>query len=342
MTRPAAAAAEAARAAAADKVAMRPVQFPATDGVPLSGRWFLPRDGAADPPVPVVVVPGGGIPARYYRGMAAHLAGCGASVLTFDYRGIGESRRGSLKGLQAGIDDWGCSDLGGALAHARTEFPGVAPRAVTHSIGAILLGAPPEAQGIDRVVLLAPHTAYWRDYGGRWRWLLYLTWHQLMPTVTRLVGYFPAKALGLGEDLPRAFALDWARRRQPDLMPTEHERRRFGAILARFDRMTAQALAISVADDAFAPPAAARRLLALYPNMPVVQETVTPADLHRKRLGHMAFMRRSTGPYFWDRIAAWFLRTTPTGRASAGTRSDVPPSGTKGPAPAGSATLFRP
>jgi len=162
-----------------------------------------------------------------------------------------------------------------------------------------------------------------------------------MPTVTKIVGYFPGRALRLGDDLPKGFAMDWAGRRKPDLTATRDYRERFAAILAQYGRVRARALAITVADDAFAPEDAARRLLAVYPGISAVHEIVLPADLGAQRLGHMAFMSRSHGEYFWSRAAAWLLQTESVGRASStGAAVGVPPSGTKERASTGSATPF--
>jgi len=321
-----------------DSIITRDIIVVAADGFTLRGKWFLPA--TIDPSAPVVVIAcGGGIPARYYSRMAKFLAGKGMAALTFDYRGIGESRGSCFKGLEAGVETWAQLDLGAALSTARAAFPLASLGMIAHSVGALLIGAAPDAHKVSRLVLFGPHTGYWRDYRPRWRWLLFLTWHVLMPIVTKMVGYFPGRALRLGEDLPRAFALDWAGRRRPGLLRTASDVRRFGQILARYGQMRAQTLILSVTDDAFAPPVAAHRLLSLYPNLAAVHETIAPADLGHRRLGHMAFLRRPTGFFFWERAAAWLLQTDPAGRAgNTGVLSDVPPSGTKGLSPAGSAT----
>ena len=261
------------------------------------------------------------------------------AALTFDYRGIGESRGSSLKGLEAGVETWAQLDLGAALSTARAAFPLASLGIIAHSVGAMLIGAASDAPKASRLVFFGPHTGYWGDYLPRWRWLLFLTWHVFMPIVTKMVGYFPGRALRLGEDLPRAFALDWAGRRRPGLLRTASDVRRFREVLAQYGQMRAQTLILSVTDDAFAPPAAAHRLLSLYPNLAALLETIAPTDLGRRRLGHMAFLRRPTGFFFWERAAAWLLQTDPSGRAgNTGVLSDVPPSGTKGLSPAGSAT----
>ena len=271
------------------------VGFAAADGYPLTGRWHLPANGRS-PRTAAVIAGGGGIAAKAYHPLARLLSERGVAVFTFDYRGIGESRHGSLRGLEAGMEHWGRDDFGAAVALAAKEFPDLAINAVGHSIGNLMIGAAPDAPRLARLVMLAPHTGYWRDYGSKWRWALFLTWHGLMPAVTKMVGFFPGRALRLGEDLPRGFAMDWARHRRPQLMVTPKDRLRFERILADFANLRCPTLALSVTDDAFAPPAAAKRLLSVYPNLDVVQEIVAPSDLGQRRLGHFSFLRRPGRP----------------------------------------------
>ncbi|MCC7325397.1 MAG: alpha/beta fold hydrolase [Burkholderiales bacterium] len=298
----------------------------------------------------VVVACGGGIPARFYAPMARHLAQKGLATLTFDYRGVGESIGDGVQRVYAGVESWAQLDFSAALNAARHAYPAAPVAVVAHSFGALLIGAARDANAISRIVLLGPHTGYWRDYATRWRWLLYLTWHVMMPVVTRLVGYFPGRALHLGGDLPRAFALDWAGRRAPAVARTADQRRRFEHILARYGQTRADALVLSITDDAFAPPAAARRLLSLYPNLKVTQASVRPSDLRRKRLGHMAFVRRSTGPYFWERVSAWLLLSsccnatlsTPGATSTKRVPGAASGSGTDRQVPTDSANLFQP
>jgi predicted alpha/beta hydrolase len=319
----------------------RNIQIATEDGQSLAGTWFLPANNPEQPIATVLVVCGGGIPASRYHHFAHFIAENGAAALTFDYRGMGASRHGSMRDLVAATEHWGVFDLGGAMAIAKATYPNCPLHAVAHSVGGLLLGAAPDAPRLQRIVLFGPHTGYCGDYGPRWRSLLYLTWHVLMPIVTKIVGYFPGRALGLGEDLPRGFALDWAARCRPELAATDKDRARFAPILANYKDVTAQTLVISVTDDAFAPPSAARRLLEAYPNIHVTHEVLSPANLGYSRLGHFAFLRRGSGPVIWHRAAAWLLHASSDGRASgySASANGVPPSGTKGDALAGSATL---
>jgi predicted alpha/beta hydrolase len=135
-----------------------------------------------------------------------------------------------------------------------------------------------------------------------------------MPVATKIFGYFPGKALRLGEDLPPGIARDWAGRRQPEFSRIG-ESRTFDDLLGRYADIRASTLALSATDDAFAPSAAARRLLGLYPNIKVQHESITPASVGRRRLGHFGFLRRPTGEIFWERAATWLLSEQGAGLA---------------------------
>jgi hypothetical protein len=45
----------------------------------------------------------------------------------------------------------------------------------------------------------------------------------------------------------------------------------------------------------------------MYPNLQASRESVTPADLGCRRLGHFGFMRRGPGEHFWRRVVEWVL-----------------------------------
>jgi predicted alpha/beta hydrolase len=275
--------------------------FASAGGTPLGGTWYTAEH---HDPVAVVVVAGAGVPAVAYRHLARHLASCGAAVLTFDYRGVGASRTGDLRGLVARTEEWS-ADLGAALQLARRRYPGVELHAVAHSVGTFLLGAAPHATLLGRAVLLGPHTAYWGDYRRRWRPVMRLAYHVLMPRLTRLVGYLPARATRLGVDLPRGIALDWAARRQPEVMHSPATQARFRHLVARLEQVRAPTLALTATDDPFATSAAGARLLHHYTHAPAVHEEVAPDDLGVARIGHFGFLSPETGPYFWDRAARW-------------------------------------
>ena len=73
------------------------IELTASDGTPLAARIFP----ATEPKGAVLIVSAMGIPQQFYAPFATWLASEQFTVLTFDYRGIGKSRRGPLSKLDA-------------------------------------------------------------------------------------------------------------------------------------------------------------------------------------------------------------------------------------------------
>lgn len=284
---------------------VKPLRLRALDGYELGAVFYE----AARPRVPgrVAVFHGGaGISAPRYRRFAQFLANSGIHVLTYDYRGIGLSRPASLRGFRATMADWCDYDGAAAIAWLRARFPGDEILGISHSIGAFPLVGAPNAQEQARLVLIGPHTAYFGDYRARYRLGMTILWHGLMPVITRVAGYFPARRLALGEDLPADIALHWAARRAGNLRPSSAgaEPERMRRILDRCAALERPALAISVSDDALATVAGAKRLLACFARLHAQHVVLGPADVNARRLGHFGFFRRDAGEILWPRLLA--------------------------------------
>lgn len=282
----------------------------AQDGYELGGLF---HQGAADEGSPrVALVHGGaGIPATRYQHFAAFLADAGVPTLTYDYRGIGMSRPVALRGFPATLEDWSELDCAAAVSWLRRRFPHAEMIGIAHSVGALLLGGAANAGEQARLALICGHTGYYGDYAKRYRLPMMAFWHALMPTITRVVGYFPARRLGLGDDIPAKVALQWAARRSPELPPASGApgESRARKLLERCAALQRPALVVSIADDAFATAAGVRRLMACYPRLSPLQHIeFTPADAGVRRIGHFGFFGRRAGIALWPRVLGWLGR----------------------------------
>jgi len=282
------------------------VRLAALDGYELGGVLYAPQVTRMPQRV-AVVHSGAGIPTKRYRRFARFLADSGIPVLTYDYRGIGLSRPAELRGFVASIEDWAEYDCAGAIAWMCARFPSAEITGIAHSVGALLLGGAHNAAAQARLVWIGAHTGYFGDYRRLYRLPMAAVWHGLMPAVTRVVGYFPARRLGLGEDIPAGIALQWAVRRSPDLRPTgtspadERTRR----LLDRCAALERPVLLVSISDDAFATAASTRRLLTYYPRLVLEQHLLfTPAEAGVRRIGHFGFFGRAAGAALWPRLLA--------------------------------------
>jgi len=284
----------------------RQLRIRAADGYELGAILYsVPTEAA--PPRAAVLHGGGGIPALRYRQFARFLARSGMPVLTYDFRGIGLSRPSALQGFQAVIEDWAEYDCSAAIGWSRERFPRAELIGIAHSVAALLFGGAHNTAEQARMILIGAHTGYYGDYLPRYRLPMAMLWHGLMPALTRLVGYFPARRLGLGDDIPAGVALQWAARHSPDLRPTgtspaaERTRR----LLDRCAALDRPALVIQISDDAFATAEGTRRLLAYYPRLSPQHLRFTPADAGVRKIGHFGFFSRRAGPALWPRLVTW-------------------------------------
>ena len=276
----------------------------ALDGYEL-GAVLYPARTSGTPRQVAVLHCGSAIPAARYASFARFLAGRGIPVLTYDYRGIGLSRPPVLRGFPAAIEDWAEYDCAAAIAWLRGRFPGSEITGIAHSVGALLVGGAHNAGEQVRLVLIGAHTGYYGDYRPLYRLPMAALWHIVMPGITRLFGYFPASRLGLGGDIPPGIALQWAARRSPKLRAAQEEalHERTQLLLGRCAALRRPTLVVHVADDAFATPAGARRLLSYYPCLhPVEHIAFSPADAGVRRIGHFGFFRRRVGAALWPRL----------------------------------------
>ncbi len=281
----------------------------ADDGYELGGFCWRHASGKAGRPV-VIVNPATSVRCRYYGRFAAWLHRHGFDVLTYDYRGIGESRPASLRGFEAGWIDWGRLDFEAMLRHALEHFPGQPVHVVAHSVGGFLVGLAPSSDRIERVFTMGAQFAYWRDYDRRRLPGMLLKWHVVMPALTRAFGYFPGKRLDWLEDTPRGVVRDWTARhprfedtwRHGSLVLDEAERR---TLVERFAAVRAPTLALSVSDDEFGTVAAIERLLAYYRGSARTHLHLAPADIGLREIGHFAFFHNRFEHTLWKLPLDW-------------------------------------
>lgn len=278
----------------------KPFKEIAPDGFILGGfTWRHPSRDAARPVV--IINAATSVRCRHYSRFADYLFAHGFDVITYDYRGIGESRPASLKGLQASWSDWGALDFEAMLKRAQREFPEQPINVVGHSFGGCAAGLGASGQLIRRLVTVGAQFAYWRDYAPAHRWRMFGKWHVVMPLVTMLCGYFPGKRLGWLEDTPAGVVRDWS------TPAARYEKRPSGQDIhvRNFAAVTAKALAISISDDPYGTVPAIERLLAYFTGSTNTHLRIAPEDIGEKEVGHFAFFRSAYQATLWPIALSW-------------------------------------
>lgn len=267
------------------RVAGEALALRAEDGQVLAATWYAAGGAARGV---VVIASATGVPQGFYRRFASWLGERGVASLTFDYRGTARSRPQRLRGFVADFSHW-VLDIDAALGHAVES--GLPVGYIGHSIGGTLAPLARHAIDAQRLVLVGAQTAYWRDWPWRQRWPMVAMWHGLMPAVTLAAGYFPGRALRLGEDLPRGIALQWAARPWRNWFGDE-------ASAARYARALPPVHLVAPRDDAFATDAAQQRVHDQLTGCAVTRHVIEPAACGLTRIGHFGLFRE-------DASAAW-------------------------------------
>ena len=281
----------------------------AADGTKIAGFQWRHKAFSHEPRSVVIINPATSVRCRYYARFAEFLCRAGFDVLTYDYRGIGESRPKTLNGFDAGWIDWGERDFEAVLRYAAHSFPGQPIDVVAHSVGGFLVGLAESNHLIRRVFSMGAQYAYWRDYAADRRWRMLLKWNLAMPMLTLAFGYFPGKRLGWLEDTPKGVIRDWvlSRRRFEDTWRGRASSRYPSkkTLVQRFSAVTAPIPAISVADDEFGTTAAIERLLQYFRRSSRHHVRISPHAVGEKQIGHFGFFHSRFEKTLWPIALTW-------------------------------------
>ena len=234
----------------------------------------------------------------FYHPTARYFQERGYSVHTFDYRGIGGSRSGSLKGFTATMADWALRDQQGVMKWIHREHSPQRFFMLGHSLGGKLAGLTSGVK-VDAMVAVCTLSGYWRLQPDWEPYKVLFHTAVTFPVTCALLGYMPWSRFAKGCDLPRAAALQWAGWcRRPDYLfsdPTlpHHRYREFAAPV----------LACSVADDPWSTPRAVKALMSRYPK--VEYRSLVPQDFGLTKLGHFGVFR-SDSREIWHSFVDWF------------------------------------
>jgi predicted alpha/beta hydrolase len=273
-----------------------------TDGTVLSATRFIPEQSNGRV---VLINSATGVKQKYYEHLATFLAEKGFHAYTYDYRGIAQSRPKTLRGFKASMKDWGAIDYHTMLQNVFSTHRQSKVIVIGHSVGGQLVGLSPLSQKVDSIVMIGSQTPYIKNYKGLVQQIkLNWFWKVLIPVFTPVVGYFPAKKLGLFEDLPAGVAYQWAGwAKTPDYMfndfPDEKE---------KFSLIQQHALMISFSDDKFAPPLAVKDLMRFYPRIKWSHWEMKPEDIMAKEIGHFGFFKKKMEATLWKEMLEWIQK----------------------------------
>jgi predicted alpha/beta hydrolase len=183
---------------------IKPLSILAKDGFALKSYLYLPDNE----PVGIIVCNAGTcIRQGFYRKIAEYLVSESFLVLTYDYRGVGESRPKNLRNFSAKISDWGRLDMTGVFEWLKNEYPHLPKYLLAHSMGGQIMGLSPEIGIFDKIVSVASSYGNYHFYESKFKkitqnrliWMQFAEWWY---------GYIPAKWIG-GEAWTKGISQEW-------------------------------------------------------------------------------------------------------------------------------------
>ena len=264
----------------------------AQDGIEISATFF---DVAEKPRGTVLIVPAMGVPQTYYRPFAEWLAGEGYVAATFDYRGTGLSRSGSLRGFKADILDWARLDCGAMLDALAAKAPGLPLYWIGHSLGGQILGFVPNRERIAKAVTIATGSGYWREIVAPFRPRAWWLWFIVAPLATALCGYFPGAALRMVGDLPKGVIEQWRRWcLSPEYAVGDGEQ-----VRAQYAAVRTPIVSLSFLDDEMMSARNTESMHGFYVNAPRTMKRIAPQQIGARRIGHFGFFRAAFEQTLW-------------------------------------------
>jgi predicted alpha/beta hydrolase len=268
-------------------------QIRTADGHLLMAQFFSPE---SSPRGSALLVPAMGVTQAFYAPLAAWLAGEGFLVATFDYRGIGRSRQGPLRDLEADIFDWAGFDCAALIETLIAEAPALPLYWIGHSLGGQILPFVPNRDRIAKAVTIAAGSGYWRENVPGLRWRAWWLWYVVVPLTLRVVGYFPGRRLHKIGDLPRGVMAQW---RRWCLHPDYAVGAEGARVRAQYAAVRTPMFSLSFTDNEFMSARNIASLHEFYVQAPTVLTRLHPRDVGERRIGHFGFFRPRYAQSLW-------------------------------------------
>ena len=272
---------------------MQKVEIQSETGI-LSATIF----GSINSQAVLIIASATGVKQSFYRKFAEFLSSQNITVVTFDYGGIGRSLKKPITALKHNAADWGTKDLESVISYVLTKFPSSKKYLLGHSIGGQLAGFSESSTQMDKIILIAAQSGYWKFWKGTGRMKMWFNWHILFPVLLNFFGYLPSKKISGMEDLPKNVAKQWSgwgKNRQYLFSEISLED-------TVFNEITTDLTAISIEGDDFAPKEAVDWMTEKYSNAKIKRKHLLPRDFGVQKIGHFGIFREKFRGSLWQQL----------------------------------------
>ena len=268
------------------------------DGFQLGASEFVPVSSNG---IGIIINGATGVLRKYYQAFSEYLCEQGFTVLSYDFRGIGESQVRTEESPPANMVHWGQRDMDDVMHYFKAQYPKLTIKGIGHSIGGQLLGLMPDNNRYDSFLNIASQHAYWKNWSIKNRTKSGLLFFILLPLFSKLFNGLPGWVLG-SEPLNKHTAADWGR-----FGRKAHYRDHKGNVLKEgFESYQGSMRFYSIADDLnFAPEKGVKSLQGLFKNASSDHVSIHPKEYGMKRIEHFGFFQKKMNKKAWAECADW-------------------------------------
>jgi predicted alpha/beta hydrolase len=256
------------------------------DGISLSVTIFSPKISNGKL---LLLNSATGVKQQVYFSFAKYFAENGFTVITYDYRGIGESKPQKMRGFKATMRTWGSVDFKTLTDFIQRKYPDYQKFCLGHSVGALILGMNADAKIFSKFIFVATQDAYIGNLKFNIALAGILGFGVALPILTAILGYFPANRFGLGESLPKGVAYDW----QTLILNKRSTRKLYEINDEDFsENLHQKTFVIHAEDDSWVTQKGMDNLMKnVYPNLEATYREVKISESEKGEIGHVNFFR---------------------------------------------------
>jgi predicted alpha/beta hydrolase len=265
------------------------------DGKSIEARVYVPNEDSGRV---IVISPSAYLTQKFYSDIACFFRDNHFTVVTFDFRGVGDSAPRSLRRFKANLENWAQQDIDAVLRYAKNQFPKQELIFLGHGIGGEIVGLAPACQFINRVILVSCALSSTRLR----RWYE-KTWISVMKIFVRIIswvfGYFPGKEFGFLNNLPKGVMDEWIRWCDNanglfDDFPDQNYR-----------KLQVPLLTFSFSDDWRSQQNGVKALLQHFTSACITWYHLKPKEIGKRRVGHSGFFKLNPQNRLWQPLLNW-------------------------------------
>lgn len=273
------------------------IEIRTKDGSKIFGTVFNPKKKNG---YTIVVGSAIGVSKEFYFFFASFFKKLGYTVITFDYRGIGQSAPLHLKGFEANMHQWATQDLDAVLLYARNNYPDKEIIYVGHCISGEIIGLAQASQYISKMILVSSSLSHKRLRPLKDRIRMSII-KLFIPVLNKLLGYYPARLFKKFTDIPKGVMYQWSEWSSSTngLFDTFPE--------SNYQKLEIPILVYTFKDDWYCRPDAVKELLDRFDKADLSWHHINPKTLGIKKVGHIGFFHLSMRRTLWTELSEWLI-----------------------------------